>query len=51
VYLDVNAKAQTQAFALGGTIRGVTAEEAKLRMGDPNEYARAWELWRRKVGK
>ena len=51
VYLDVNAKAQTQAFALGGTIRGVTPEEAKLRMGDPNEYARAWELWRRKVGK
>ena len=40
-----------QAMALGGTIRGVTPEEAKMRMGDPNEYARAWELWRRKVGK
>jgi HCOMODA/2-hydroxy-3-carboxy-muconic semialdehyde decarboxylase len=51
VYLDVNAKAQTQAMALGGVIRGVTPEEAKMRMGDPNEYARAWELWRRKVGK
>ena len=32
-------------------IRGVSPEEAKKRMGDPNEYARAWELWRKKVGK
>jgi ribulose-5-phosphate 4-epimerase/fuculose-1-phosphate aldolase len=51
VYLDVNARAQAQAVALGGTIRGVSPEEAKKRMGDPNEYGRAWELWRRKVGK
>ena len=51
VYLDVNARAQVQAMALGGTIRGVSPEEAKKRMGDPNEYARAWELWRKKVGK
>jgi ribulose-5-phosphate 4-epimerase/fuculose-1-phosphate aldolase len=51
VYLDVNARAQAQAMALGGTIRGVTPEEAKKRMGDPNEYGRAWELWRKKVGK
>jgi ribulose-5-phosphate 4-epimerase/fuculose-1-phosphate aldolase len=51
VYLDVNARAQAQAIALGGTIRGVTPEEAKKRMGDPNEYGRAWELWRKKVGK
>jgi HCOMODA/2-hydroxy-3-carboxy-muconic semialdehyde decarboxylase len=51
VYLDVNARAQAQAMTLGGTIRGVSAEEAKKRMGDPNEYGRAWELWRRKVGK
>ena len=51
VYLDVNARAQVQAMALGGTIRGVSPEEAKKRIGDPNEYARAWELWRRKVGK
>jgi HCOMODA/2-hydroxy-3-carboxy-muconic semialdehyde decarboxylase len=51
VYLDINARAQTQAIALGGAIRGVSAEEAKKRMGDPNEYGRAWELWRRKVGR
>jgi ribulose-5-phosphate 4-epimerase/fuculose-1-phosphate aldolase len=51
VYLDVNARAQVQAMALGGTIRGVSVEEAKKRMGDPNEYARAWELWRKKVGR
>jgi HCOMODA/2-hydroxy-3-carboxy-muconic semialdehyde decarboxylase len=51
VYLDINAKAQSQAIALGGTITYVEADEAKLRMGDANEYARAWELWKRKVSK
>jgi HCOMODA/2-hydroxy-3-carboxy-muconic semialdehyde decarboxylase len=51
VYLDVNARAQSQAIALGGTITYVEADEARLRMGDANEYARAWELWKRKVSK
>jgi HCOMODA/2-hydroxy-3-carboxy-muconic semialdehyde decarboxylase len=51
VYLDINAKAQSQAIALGGTITYVEADEARLRMGDTNEYARAWELWKRKVTK
>lgn len=51
VYLDINARAQSQAIALGGTITYVEADEAKLRMGDANEYARAWELWKRKVSK
>jgi HCOMODA/2-hydroxy-3-carboxy-muconic semialdehyde decarboxylase len=51
VYLDINARAQSQAIALGGTITYVEADEARLRMGDANEYARAWELWKRKVTK
>jgi HCOMODA/2-hydroxy-3-carboxy-muconic semialdehyde decarboxylase len=49
VYLDINAKAQAQAIALGGTITYVGADEARLRMADPNEYGRAWELWKRKA--
>jgi ribulose-5-phosphate 4-epimerase/fuculose-1-phosphate aldolase len=49
VYLDVNARAQIQAIGLGGKVSYVEPDEAKLRMADPNEYARAWELWKRKV--
>ena len=50
IYLDVNARAQMQAIGLGGTVTYVEADEARLRQQDPNEYSRAWELWRRKVG-
>jgi ribulose-5-phosphate 4-epimerase/fuculose-1-phosphate aldolase len=50
IYLDVNARAQMAALALGGKVAYVEADEAKLRMQDPNEYARAWDLWRRKAG-
>ena len=50
IYLDINARAQAQALALGGQVTYVGADEAKLRMQDPNEYSRAWELWRRRVG-
>ena len=49
VYLDINARAQMQALALGGRLTYVEADEAKLRMADPNEYARAWDLWKRKL--
>jgi len=49
IYLDVNARAQAQAIALGGKITYVEADEAKLRMSDTNEYARAWDLWKRKA--
>jgi ribulose-5-phosphate 4-epimerase/fuculose-1-phosphate aldolase len=50
IYLDVNARAQMQAIALGGKVTYVQPDEAKLRLADPNEYARAWDLWRLKVG-
>jgi HCOMODA/2-hydroxy-3-carboxy-muconic semialdehyde decarboxylase len=49
VYLDINARAQAQAIALGGRITYVGADEAGLRLKDANEYARAWDLWKRKV--
>ena len=49
IYLDLNARAQLQAVTLGGRLTYVEPDEAKLRMTDPNEYARAWDLWKRKV--
>src|SRR5262245_11341535 len=49
IYLDLNARAQLQAIQLGGKLTYVEADEAKLRMTDPNEYSRAWDLWKRKV--
>ena len=51
ICLDVNARAQSQAIALGGKITYVEADEAKLRMGDTNEYSRAWDLWKRKAAR
>lgn len=49
IYLDINARAQMEALALGGKVSYVEQDEAKLRMQDPNEYARAWDLWKRKL--
>jgi HCOMODA/2-hydroxy-3-carboxy-muconic semialdehyde decarboxylase len=49
IYLDLNARAQLQAIQLGGKLTYVEPDEAKLRMSDPNEYSRAWDLWKRKV--
>lgn len=49
VYLDINARIQLQAAQLGGRPTYVDPQEAKLRMADPNEYSRAWDLWKRKL--
>jgi HCOMODA/2-hydroxy-3-carboxy-muconic semialdehyde decarboxylase len=50
VYLDLNARAQLQAVALGGRISYVDPAEARLRMADPaGEYTRAWDLWKRQL--
>jgi HCOMODA/2-hydroxy-3-carboxy-muconic semialdehyde decarboxylase len=51
VYLDLNARVQIQTMAIGGKATYVDPAEAKLRMADPNEYARAWDLWKRKVSR
>jgi hypothetical protein len=42
---------QIQTMSLGGKFTSVDPAEAKLRMTDPNEYSRAWELWKRKVSR
>jgi ribulose-5-phosphate 4-epimerase/fuculose-1-phosphate aldolase len=47
VYLDINARTQQQAIALGGKITYLTAEEGKQSVAD--DYRRAWELWRRTI--
>ena len=49
VYLDINARVQLQTAALGGKATYVDPAEAKLRMADPNEYSRAWDLWKQQV--
>ena len=50
VYLDVSARAQTQAMALGGKITYLDAEEARRYIA-PNNYERAWEMWKRQVSR
>jgi ribulose-5-phosphate 4-epimerase/fuculose-1-phosphate aldolase len=50
VYLDINARAQAQAMALGGKITYIDPEEARKYLA-PNNYDRAWELWKKQVGK
>ena len=49
VYLDQDARIQLQTAALGGRATYVEPAEAKLRMADPNEYSRAWDLWKREL--
>jgi HCOMODA/2-hydroxy-3-carboxy-muconic semialdehyde decarboxylase len=53
IYLDINARVQTQTMTLGGagTFTYIDPAEARLRMADPNEYSRAWELWKRKLNR
>ena len=47
VYLDMNARVQQQAIALGGQVTYLTPEEGKISVAD--DYRRAWELWRRQA--
>ena len=48
VYLELNARLQTDTMALGGPATYLDPEEARKRDA-PNVYDRAWELWKRKV--
>jgi HCOMODA/2-hydroxy-3-carboxy-muconic semialdehyde decarboxylase len=48
-YLDQNARIQLQTIQVGGRATYVDPAEAKLRMADPNEYSRAWDLWKRQL--
>jgi HCOMODA/2-hydroxy-3-carboxy-muconic semialdehyde decarboxylase len=48
VYLQMNARLQAQALALGGEVNYLTLEEAR-KIEASFGYDRAWELWKRKA--
>ena len=50
VYLDLNARLQAQAIALGGTVTYLDPEEARL-WNSTNRYDRSWELWKKSMGR
>jgi HCOMODA/2-hydroxy-3-carboxy-muconic semialdehyde decarboxylase len=51
IYLELNAKLQTQAIALGGSVTYLDQGEARTVMaaGENGGYQRAWELWKQKA--
>jgi len=51
IYLDLNAKIQQQALALGGTINYLDPQEAQKMVdaGENRSYERPWELWKAKA--
>jgi len=48
VYLQMNARLQAQAIALGGEITYLDPEEVR-KLGGLGGYDRAWQLWKRKA--
>jgi HCOMODA/2-hydroxy-3-carboxy-muconic semialdehyde decarboxylase len=50
VYLQMNARLQAQAMALGGEVTYLDAGEVE-QLGAPSWYDRAWELWKRKAAR
>lgn len=48
IYLDTNARVQAQAMALGGPIKYLDPEEARL-WNSSNSYDRAWDMWKRRA--
>ncbi len=48
VYLELNARIQAQAMAMGDRITYLSDGEVKTRSG-AGEYTRAWELWKSEV--
>jgi HCOMODA/2-hydroxy-3-carboxy-muconic semialdehyde decarboxylase len=48
VFLDINARLQTEAMAMGAPVTYLDPEEARRRDA-PNVYDRAWEVWKRKL--
>jgi len=53
VYTEMNARLQAVAIGLGGgPIKYISGEEADARARAPNDFSRAWTLWReRALGK
>jgi len=48
VYLDVNARVQAEAITMGREANYLSPGEVQKR-GAPDEYTRAWELWKEQV--
>jgi HCOMODA/2-hydroxy-3-carboxy-muconic semialdehyde decarboxylase len=48
VYMEINAQLQLQAMALPGPLTFLDAEEVR-RVEERQDYARAWDLWKRKA--
>ncbi len=48
IYLQLNAQLQMEAIMLGGKVEYLSPEESK-KSGAPDDYQRAWSLWKRKV--
>ena len=52
IYTEVNARLQTIAIGLGGTVRYLSdAEGDNVTNRQPGNIARAWELWKERVKK
>jgi ribulose-5-phosphate 4-epimerase/fuculose-1-phosphate aldolase len=50
VYTEINARLQTQALALGGTVTYLEPEEgAKADLIQQQVVMRPWELWKAKA--
>jgi len=51
VYLQMNARLQSEAMALGGKITFLDEGEARKREEDflQDGYSRSWELWKKKA--
>jgi HCOMODA/2-hydroxy-3-carboxy-muconic semialdehyde decarboxylase len=49
IYMELNARLQAQAIALGGPITYLAAEECRKIAGALGGYERSWELWKRKA--
>jgi HCOMODA/2-hydroxy-3-carboxy-muconic semialdehyde decarboxylase len=53
VYLELNARVQAQAIALGGSVTYLDPREAQavLDAGENRRYERPWEMWKRQAMK
>jgi ribulose-5-phosphate 4-epimerase/fuculose-1-phosphate aldolase len=49
IYTEVNARLQAIVIGIGGPINYISAEEGAARDTAPGDFARAWELWKKKA--
>jgi HCOMODA/2-hydroxy-3-carboxy-muconic semialdehyde decarboxylase len=49
VYMELNARIQLDALRLGGAVRYLDPDEARLTVAMHGDYPRAWEAWKRMV--